>query len=78
MIVAMRLCLCVIVFCICCEFSCDDVWCSMDCLCLCVFFVFVWFACELLCDVVWHVCFSVTNVFCVFVATVSVCFLGMC
>ena len=74
----MRLCLCVIVCCVCCELSCDDAWCSMGCLCLCVLFVFVWFACELLCDVVRHVNFSVTSMFCVFVATVSVCFLGMC
>ena len=60
--VAMCLCLCVIVFCNCCELSCDEVWRSTYCLCLCVF-VFVWFACDLLCDVVWHVNVSVTNVF---------------
>ena len=49
-----------------------------------VLFVFVcvvmcvWFACELFCDAVWFVYLRVMNVFCVFVAAVIVCFVGMC
>ena len=47
------------------------------CVCVCVVML-VWFACDLLCDVVWYVYLRVRNVFCVFVAAVIVCFLGMC